>query len=74
MMEVYPLSGIRLNALHKTTLQQTADLVTFTEEILNGKLHFCAATPIYQLLDYCFMISVLAENLKQYKLKMLSMA
>ena len=23
-------------------LQETADLVTFTEEILNGKLHFCA--------------------------------
>ena len=22
------------------TLQETADLVTFTEEILNGKLHF----------------------------------
>ena len=22
--------------------QKTADLVTFTEEILNGKLHFCA--------------------------------
>ena len=22
--------------------QETADLVTFTEEILNGKLHFCA--------------------------------
>ena len=23
--------------------QETADLVTFTEEILNEKLHFCAA-------------------------------
>ena len=22
--------------------QETADFVTFTEEILNGKLHFCA--------------------------------
>ena len=22
--------------------QETADLVTFTEEICNGKLHFCA--------------------------------
>ena len=22
--------------------KETADLVTFTEEILNGKLHFCA--------------------------------
>ena len=36
------------NALHKKlkletaqeTAQETADLVTFTEEILNGKLHF----------------------------------
>ena len=26
-------------------MQETADLVTFTEEILNGKLHFlCSAT------------------------------
>ena len=24
---------------------QTADLVTFTEEIFNGKLHFCAMPP-----------------------------
>ena len=23
-------------------LQETADLVRFTEEILNGKIHFCA--------------------------------
>ena len=27
--------------LHKKP-QETADLVTFTEEILNGKRHFCA--------------------------------
>ena len=25
---------------NKVALQETADLVTFTEEILNGKLHF----------------------------------
>ena len=38
----------KYNALHKKlkletaqeTAQETADLVTFTEEILNGKLHF----------------------------------
>ena len=24
--------------------QETADLVSFTEEILNGKLHFCAVS------------------------------
>ena len=29
-------------------LQQTADLVTFTEEILNGKLHFlCSETDVF---------------------------
>ena len=28
--------------------QETADLVTFTEEILNGKLHFlCSVTEMY---------------------------
>ena len=27
-------------------LQETADLITFTEEILNGKLHFCAVVLI----------------------------
>ena len=28
--------------------QETADLVTFTEEILNGKLHFlCSATDVF---------------------------
>ena len=26
----------------RSNLQETADLVAFTEEILNGKLHFCA--------------------------------
>ena len=26
-------------------LQKTADLVTFTEEILNGKLHFLCRVP-----------------------------
>ena len=25
-------------------LQETADLFTFTKEILNGKLHFCAVS------------------------------
>ena len=37
--------------------QETVDLVTFTEEILNGKLHFCAVTDIYFLhSDYLFKI------------------
>ena len=30
--------GVSLQQIRKWTL----DLVTFTEEILNGKLHFCA--------------------------------
>ena len=25
--------------------QETADLVTFTEQVLNGELHFCAVNP-----------------------------
>ena len=28
-----------------SNLQQTADLVKFTEEIFNQKLHFCAVLP-----------------------------
>ena len=32
--------------------QETADLVTFTEEILSGKLHFlCSAYQEYQLIN-----------------------
>ena len=32
--------------------QETADLVTFTEEILNGKLHFlCSGRVLYTLLN-----------------------
>ena len=27
-----------------SNLQETADLITFTEEILNEKLHFCVVT------------------------------
>ena len=26
--------------------QETADLITFTEKILNGKLHFCAVVTV----------------------------
>ena len=36
--------------LHRDTESATADLVTFTEEILNGKLLFCA---VYCVLLYC---------------------
>ena len=28
-------------------LQETADLVSYTEEILNGKLHLCAVDMLY---------------------------
>ena len=43
--------------------QETADLVTFTEEILNGKLIFCAVIRIpnsrlyfiyWNIIDQCF--------------------
>ena len=34
--------------------QETADLVLFTEEILNGKLHFlCSATIVQCLISRC---------------------
>ena len=33
------------------SLQETADLVTFTEEILKGKLHFlCSVGPIHTIM------------------------
>ena len=31
----------------RPNLQETADLVTFTEEILNGKLHFFVQCGLY---------------------------
>ena len=34
--------------------QETADLVTFTEKILNGKLHFCAV--IFCIQTYNFLV------------------
>ena len=37
---IYQLNHIVYWHCRKT--RETADLVTFTEEILNGKLHFCA--------------------------------
>ena len=30
------------SSVNMTSKYESADLVTFTEEILNGKLHFCA--------------------------------
>ena len=39
-------------------LQETADLVTFIEEILNGKLHFlCSVTRGFELATLGFHIS-----------------
>ena len=35
--------------------QETEDLVTFTEEIFNGKLHF-----LYSAIDECFINSSLS--------------
>ena len=34
--------------------QETADLVTFTEEILNEKLHFCAVVISCEIFDISF--------------------
>ena len=39
---------------------QSADLVIFTEEILNVKLHFLRS------IDLCFIIQTLLNNIKQY--------
>ena len=41
--------------------QETADLVTFTEEILNGKLHFLCSVHTETL---CFSISTSREGKK----------
>ena len=45
-------------------LQETADLVTFTEEILNGKLHFfvqCISRATFQ--KFCFFFIVNFEHI-----------
>ena len=31
--------------------QETANLATFTEEILNGKLHFLCSVSLYKMID-----------------------
>ena len=35
----------QMNLVTAKTNQETADFVTFTEEILNGKLHFLCSEP-----------------------------
>ena len=40
----YVIERLALNWLKKGGKKETADLITFTEETLNGKLHFCAVT------------------------------
>ena len=44
------------------TPQEATDLVTFIEEILNGKLHFCAESEGY--LEFCqaIMIEIFYDN------------
>ena len=42
------------------TAQETADLVTFTEEIFNGKFHFCAV--IYKMVLACFLPTVVLQK------------
>ena len=36
--------------------QETADLVTFTEEILNRKLHLCAVPSDHERVSFDFLI------------------
>ena len=36
--------------------QETADLVTYAEEILNGKLYFCAVFEIIKLMQYSHFV------------------
>ena len=42
-------------------LQETADLVTFTEETLNEKLHFCAVFSINSKQHTLFLTYLLAD-------------
>ena len=48
-------------------LQETADLVTFTEEILNGKLHFLCSVSQN---DHTGQIKTTYIQLKEYSAKM----
>ena len=36
---------LRISSVNMTSIKFPADQITFTEEILNGKLHFCAVSP-----------------------------
>ena len=50
--------------------QETADLVTFTENILNGKLH--SLYSVYLRLEYLFQIKTIITNKGTSKLSILS--
>ena len=39
------LANLRISLVNVTKSQETADLVVFTEKILNGKFHFCVVQP-----------------------------
>ena len=39
-------------------MKETADLVAFTEEILNGKLHFCALKRKYRLHSFIRHVTI----------------
>ena len=53
--------------------QETADLVTVTEEILNGKLHFLySAVFLRTSLDDCFW-DILGDFLRYYQLPLLKL-
>ena len=43
--------------------QETVDLVTFTEEILNGKLHFLCSEKVFDIkyFDHCYSAKLTAK-------------
>ena len=45
--------------------QKTEELVTFTEEVLNGKLHFCAVQ-CQENKVFCYIFSLLSVILFAY--------
>ena len=42
--------------------QETPDLVTFTEEILNGKLQFFCSVSIHRLVRFCYMGDTISNH------------
>ena len=53
-----------ISSVNETKSEKPADLVTFTEEILNGKLHFlCSVSPIKALPNKTKSVSRTTPNI-----------